>query len=205
MGNGICNCSGPSKKGQEELLEAEEKKKHTASKQPSPSSALSKDSSNNEECNEAPIKQNKKPENKISRDSNDDDDDLPDIPNINSNDDSNNGVPDETINYNDYVLSSTHNITKIMDIDAAKAHKNDDDEDDEDDDESSISNLSEGFDENGITIDFKPKKKKSEHKDLLRFRSKAKWDTGALDDHEADMLAEMRRLSISQGTRPSNQ
>ena len=186
MGNGVCNCSGPAKRGQEDLLANEARQK--SSKQPSSSSSISRESNQTEECNEAPIKQNKKIENKPIKKMKDSDD--------KDRNDNDNNNPDETMDY-EYVLNSSHNITKIMDADAAKAHNDDEDEEDE-----SLSDLSDGFDSNGITIDMKPQKKKSEHKDLLRFRSKAKWDTGALDDHEKDMLAEMRRLSVSRGTGP---
>mmetsp|Transcript_37870 Transcript_37870/g.33456 ORF Transcript_37870/g.33456 Transcript_37870/m.33456 type:complete len:196 (-) Transcript_37870:136-723(-) len=195
MGNGICNCSGPAKRGQEDLLADEAR--HKSSKQPSSSSSLSKESIHNEECNEAPIKQNKKIENKTPKKMKDEDPD--DLIHIIPNGNDNNNNPDEPTDY-DYIMNSSHNITKIMDADAAKAHHDDDDDDEEEDE--SLSDLSDGFDANGITIDMKPQKKKSEHKDLLRFRSKAKWDPGALDDHEKDMLAEMRRLSVSRGTGP---
>ena len=189
MGNGVCNCSGPAKRGQEDLLANEARQ--NSSKQTSSSTSISRESNQSEECNEAPIKQNKKIEEiptKKTIDSHGKD---------RSNNRSNDDNSDETMEF-EYVMNSTHNITKIMDADAAKAH-NDDDDDEEDE---SLSDLSDGFDANGITIDMKPQKKKSEHKDLLRFRSKAKWDPGALDDHEKDMLAEMRRLSVSRGTGP---
>ena len=202
MGNGVCNCSGPAKQSGEELLENEARGK--SSKNASSFSSLRNESSNKEECNEAPIKQNKKIENKpFKKMIGNRDDDIADISNgtikRKYNDYNNDRVADETIDY-DYVVSSSHNIAKIMDVDAAKAHNDGDDDEDEEDE--SLSDLSEGFDENGRTIDMKPQKKNSKHKDLLRFRSKAKWDPGALDDHEKAMLAEMRRLSISVATTP---
>ena len=82
---------------------------------------------------------------------------------------------------------SNHFIRDLVDADAQKEG-----------DEDSISDLSDGFDENGQTKDLIAAKTDNSHKAILRFKSKANWDTMSLQNHEDEMLAEMRRLSVSQ-------
>ena len=197
MGNGCC--SGPTKKTEEDMF-ANEAKQNVSKRNPSYSPSLSRSTDDNEECNEAPIKQNKKIEDKdiLKKKKYDD---IRNGSNYNNKNNNNNNdkidnVPDEAMNYINILSSSSHHIDTMVDADALKAY-NDEEEDE------SISDLSEGFDQDGQTIDLQPQRKKSEGTNLLRFRSKAKWGMADAEDQEKELMEQIRRLSFSQGTKQS--
>merc|ERR1712062_143449 len=72
---------------------------------------------------------------------------------------------------------------------------------DEDDHESSISDLSDGFNASGSTLDFEgDSNRKRKDSKILRYKSIRKWKDTDLTEHMDDMEEEMRRLSHSFNT-----
>lgn len=91
------------------------------------------------------------------------------------------------------VKSSSYYIPDLVDADAAKGNNDDDEQYDSD---RSISDLSEGFDDDQQPKDSKDDKDDSK-RTLFRYKSTRNWNPIKLDEHADDMLTEMRRLSIS--------
>eukprot|EP01084_Bolivina_argentea_P123545 218935_1 len=170
MGGTFCNCSTPSK-NEDALLQEAKTKQNTSTRR----------SNESEDCNEIPVKQNKKIELKNGTNMS-----LIKLP-----------LDHEDHNIMSYNLagSSSHNINFLIDQEAANR-----DEEESDDDES-ISALSDGFNADGEVIEFndtsKEQGKDKSHKSIFRYKSKKSWDHSSLDTQEKEMLAEMRRLSVS--------
>eukprot|EP01083_Nonionella_stella_P196623 723313_1 len=168
MGNGCCSGIRKSMES-DDLLENEIKKKQKHS---------AKINNLDEECNEAPVKQNKK------QDSPDDINDKYNQFNTQNVNNNNDYLPDDPTTI-DFLTESTSHIDYLLDKDAVGKHEAESDED-------SISDLSDDFNEEGGTMDFQKKTKSKSHKKILRYKSKANWDTVALDQHENDMMAQIR-------------
>eukprot|EP01083_Nonionella_stella_P196624 723314_1 len=129
-----------------------------------------------EECNEAPVKQNKK------QDSPDDINDTYNQFNTQNVNNNNENLPDNPAYF---LTKTTSHIDYLLDKDAAEKN-------DAESEYDSISDLSDDFNEEGGTMDFQKKTKSKSHKKILRYKSKANWDTVALDQHENDMMAQIR-------------
>lgn len=171
MGNGFCNCSEGSNNGSDQKYEMEAKGDFQQSVSP--------------EIDDLQYLNDTENDDNLSQD-------------INKRNNSEPIKQNKSIDkdYN-YVVPSQHNIKGFVDSHAAKAHHSDDSlsEEELDTDLDSITGSTLQLDD---TI---KRKRKPENKGLLRYasRRKVKWNDAALDEHENEMLQEIRRLSLSHG------